>query len=210
MIDAILQPGPLILAALVVFAVIKCAAALVIRSHRRRMLTKVRSLIAEPDLTREDKAWLRDEIETSKGKMLLAVSPLAPIAIFGAAMVGAYEGWRAREGGGRLFDFDSEVERIDRDTDRIHAKAVKLREGFDPRSGKYWNDPRREEIFDDSFVVEVWSSPLAALWIIAWLILASPLLLVGYAVSGTIRPFIENLWQPFREPLASALVRATK
>lgn len=207
-IDALLQPGPLVLLSLLTFAVIKVAAAIYLRPRRRKLLALVASLVAEDDLSKEDKAWLRDEVDTSRGMTFLAVSPLAPFAILFAIVVGVVEGWRGRGEKDGLFDYQAEVDRLNRDSDRVQARMVEIESGLDPRKGIYWNDKRRTQIADLTFDIETLSHPIAALWVFAWVVVASPLLVVGYLISGTIRPFLEHLWRPFRDPLVAALARS--
>jgi len=124
--------------------------------------------------------------------------------------LGLYEGWQMR---GRqkdaLFNYELEVERLERDAERMHVKGIRHLTGLDPRRGKYWNDERRRQISKLSCSIENWSSPLAVLWIFFCLLVASPLLIIGYFVSGSIRPFIENIWAPVRDPVLAALARVS-
>jgi len=195
---AIREPGYWALAFLLACAVATLIASLALRGTRRRFADLVNELIDEGRLTKADKAWLRAEIERSKGAHLLIASPFAPFAILGALAVAAYEGWLGER-------HDVRLEQIEADIDRLHAETVELSQGVDPRTGNYWKDERHREIRHLSMVLETWNNPLSMIWITAWLAIASPFMVLAYFVTGSLKPFIMNVWEPLRDPILAVL-----
>lgn len=193
-----LEPGIWALAALLIFAAIRLVASIALRQSRRRMVELVDQIASEERLTRADKASLRAEIERSKGQALLVAAPFAPFAIFGAIAVGIYEGASKK-------NRNVWIKEIEADIERMQAEAIELTEGVDPRTGNYWRDARHKEIRDISAHLETWNNPIAMTWISIWLVAALPFLGLGYLVSGSIRPFVMNVWGPLREPVISVL-----
>ncbi|WP_161632254.1 hypothetical protein [Aliihoeflea sp. 2WW] len=189
------EPAVWVLVGLLTCAFLTLLTAIRLRPVRRRMLVLMHEIQAEGRLTPADKAWMRTEIDRSRGYHLLLVSPFAPFAIFAAIAAGIAEGWRPSIG------YENRIDEIKRDTDLLHRKGVEISEGIDPMKGRYWNDIRRQEIYELSATLETWSNPIAMLWILIWLGLAAPFLLIGYLVSGTLRPFLVNVWEPFRDPV---------
>lgn len=196
------EPGFWVLAFMVICAAITLASSLYVRQARRRMLKLLNEMRAEGKFSEADKAWLRQDIKTAQGKVLLVAAPFAPFAIFAALALGLYEGWTS-------LTYDQTVRKIEADTDRLHAEVIRISEGIDPRTGKLWNDPRRREITDLSLTLETWGNPIAMTWIIIWMVVAAPFLFLGYLTSGTFRPFIANVWDPLRDPVSS-IIRAAK
>lgn len=198
--------GPIMLAVIVGFPLVQLVAALLLKGTRRRLLAAVDDVLSEGPLAPSDKAWLRDEIDTSSGTHLLIVSFFAPFAIFGAVALGLYDGLSikrkparsAQNLSDRIENLSAELEETRLRLERMDAKGILISQGVDPRDGKLWDDPRRRAISSLTYSVETWSHPIAALWIFFWLIVAVPFVLVGYAISGTIAPFLKNLWEPLR------------
>lgn len=198
--------GPILLGVIVAVPLVQMVASLLLRNTRRRLVNAVDSVMKEGALSRPDKAWLRSKIETSSGNHLLIAALFAPFAIFGAVALGLYDGLnnakRARVSPDNLADridqISVELEETRAKLEAADAKGISLMEGADPRDGNLWNDPRRKEIDDLVHTVETWSHPIAVLWIFLWLIVAVPFVLVGYAISGTVAPFLTNLWEPLR------------
>ncbi|MFC3208099.1 hypothetical protein [Aquamicrobium soli] len=193
------EPAFWLLAALPVCGVIQLAASLYLRPRRREILSLVEDMVRE-DLAKEDRAWLRHEIERSRAVHLLIASPFVPFAILGALAIAAYEGWKVS-----ATNYDDRIETIGASTERIHRKAVEISEGISLKNSRFWNDPRAVRIRDLAGQIEDWNNPLAMTWIAIWLLAASPLLVAAYFISGSIRPFVVNLWTPLREPIASIL-----
>ncbi|CAM5419598.1 hypothetical protein ATER59S_02373 [Aquamicrobium terrae] len=204
--SAFIEPGALFLIAFVALGAVHFIASAWLRPRRRRLLQLVTEIARDKDITREDKAWLRTEIDLSKSKTVLFASIIAPFAIIGALILGFYEGWRARARG-KLADFDEHADLYERDSERMHKEIVELDTGLDPAKGKFWSDPRRKEVQEIAFTIENWSNPLAMIWILFWLVASIPLLAVGYFLSGSMQPFIQNLWEPIRDPVAAILHR---
>ncbi|MBN7759469.1 hypothetical protein JYP46_21830 [Nitratireductor aquimarinus] len=198
MIDLFREPGFWVLAILTICGGITLVSSLVLRRTRRRLLDLVEEMSSEAPLSREDKALLRSETERSYGSELFVAAPFAPFAIFGAVALGAYEGWKKES-------YDQTVERFDKSADRIYAESIELTEGIDPRRGRLWNHPRRRELHDHVIALETWNHPIAMTWIMCWIILALPFLGLSYLISGTMRPFYANIWEPLRDPVVSIL-----
>lgn len=196
-----------VLAALPLFGLINLVASLYLRKSRRRLIEVINSMTSDARITKADKAFLRAEIGTSGGRHLLFAAPFAPAAILAAVVLGFVEGWQARNKSRRLFDLQTQIDRLQRESDTLTINAVKATEGHDPSAGVFWDDPRRREVQELSHVIETWSNPLATLWILFWLAMSAPLLVVGYLASGSIRPFVVNLWEPIRDPILSGIFR---
>jgi hypothetical protein len=196
------EPGFWVLCSLVVFASISLAASVLMRAKRRALLQLVSELVSEPH-TRADRAWLRYEIGRSKGGHLLFAAPFAPFAILGAIAIGAYEGWAAK---GR--SYDDHVSVIKRETEEIQVRTIELVGSVKLSDAKLWSDPRRKQVFALASAIGDWNNPISMLWISFWLLAASPLLLIGYFVMGSTRPFLVNVWPPLREPVATILNQA--
>lgn len=201
------EPGVWVLAFLLVCAATNLLASLLLRSKRRRLLRLAEALADEPGFNKADRAWLRTEIENSQDKTVLIVSPLAPIMFLGALAVGFYEGWRDKKPA-HAPDLKRQAERIGRDRERMFERLVEVQSGIDPKEGNHWNDPRRHEVADLAFTIETWSHPMATLWICAWLVLALPVVLIGYLIAGSLEPFVRNTWGPFRHLAALAVEAA--
>lgn len=197
MTDLIFEPGVWASIALIGFALISLTASLLLRSSRRRFRLLVEEIIAENRLTAADKAWLRAEITRSKGRHLIVAAPFAPFAIFGAVAVGAYEGWFSKA--------DEADDALERDIERMMAENVELSQGVDPRTGNYWRDERHREVRDLALTLETWNNPISMCWIVIWLMAATPFLLAGWLISGTVKPFVMNVWAPLREPVLAIL-----
>ncbi len=200
------EPGYWAMAFLMMCALITLTSALYLRPKRTRFLEVVNEIVAEGRLTRADKAWLRSEIDRSKGVHLLIASPFAPFAIVAALVVAIFDGWNEGDNDISHEALQRKLDRLDRNIEATEAEVVELSEGVDPRKGNYWNDSRREEMRKLIYTIETWNNPLSMAWILAWMILASPLVLVAYFVSGSLKPFIVNIWEPLRNPVRSALL----
>lgn len=192
--DYLYEPGFWLLTFMVTCALISAVTSILLMPTRRRLRTGLEALLQEGDLSEGDKAWARSVISTSNGHHLLAAAPFAPFAILGALVVGAVDGWDRRV-----------LPRTDAQFDLSHADTIHLTEGANPRNGRLWNDPRRKEIDWDAHSVETWNHPVAMVWIGFWLVLALPFLFVGSKVSGSMRPFVDNVWSPLRDPINSIL-----
>lgn len=204
------EPGIWALSFLLTCALITLASSLLLKRTRSKLLSLVTELAYDEKLTKADKAWLRAEIDRSKGGHMIIAAPFAPFAILAALAVAAYEGWAEdrQDEGRRDEDLSKTRERIadlDEKIVLLHARVIEEGEGIDPKSGAFWDDPRRKEISDLAFTLETWNNPLAMVWIFAWLIVAAPLMLIAYFASGSLKPFIVNVWDPLREPVLAAL-----
>ncbi|NSZ73304.1 hypothetical protein G6L74_06050 [Agrobacterium tumefaciens] len=196
--SSVSHPGVIALVFILACAAVTLTAAILLRPTRKRLLSLVTELCDEGKLTHADRAWLRVEIKRSKGSHLLIAAPFAPFAILGALAVAAYEGW--------VEDHDDErISELEKEIDRLHAEQVVESEGVDPRTGLYWKDARHSEIRDLSLTLEIWNNPLAMMWILFWLVVASPLMVLAYLASGSLKPFVVNVWEPLREPVLAAL-----
>ena len=212
MIESLMQyafePGVWALSLLVFCAIATITSSLALRGSRRKFLALVSEITSEDNLTRADKAWLRSEIEQSKGTHLLVAAPFAPFAIVAALVFAAYEGWDDEVGhisSAGLAKERERLARLDERLDAVHARVIKESEGVDPMEGNFWHDPRRQEIGRLVNDLETWNNPIAMSWIIAWLVVASPLMIIAYLVSGSLKPFVTNVWDPLRGPVMAAL-----
>lgn len=193
------EPAFWLLLLLPVCGLIRLASALYLRPRRRELLSLAQSLVRE-ELTKEDRAWLRHEIDRSRATHLLIASPFVPFAILGALAIAAYEGWKIA-----ATSYDDRVETLETSAERLHSKSIEITVGISLNNSKFWNDPRAKRIRDLVGQIEDWNNPLAMTWIAIWLLAASPLLIATYFISGSIRPFVVNLWAPLREPIISIL-----
>ncbi len=82
------EPAVWVLVGLLTCAFLTLLTAIRLRPVRRRMLVLMHEIQAEGRLTPADKAWMRTEIDRSRGYHLLLVSPFAPFAIFAAIAAG--------------------------------------------------------------------------------------------------------------------------
>lgn len=199
MSDMMRDPVFWLLMILPLCSVIQLIAALYLRTRRRELLSLVEDLATE-NLNKEDRAWLRHEIERSRATHLLIASPFVPFAILGAVAIAVYEGWKVAAS-----SYDERVKSIELNADRIHRQAVEIGEGISLKKSVFWDDPRSKRVRELAGHIEDWNNPIAMVWIAAWLIAALSLLVLAYFVSGSIRPFVVNLWGPLREPIASIL-----
>lgn len=205
--------GPILLGVIVGFPLVQLVAALLLRTTRRKLLAAIDGVLSDGPLGPADKAWLRNEIDTSSGTHLLIASFFAPFAILGAVALGFYDGFYAKKKpplshaklADRIDVISAELEESRQSIETMEAKGILLAQGVDPREGKLWADPRRREISELVHVVETWNHPIATVWIILWLVIAAPFILVGYAISGTIAPFLSNLWEPLRTLIVGLL-----
>lgn len=201
----IINPSLVVIAPLAVFAAITLVSAIAMRSTRRKLLALVSEIVGEGRLTKADRAWLRFEVEKSKGTHLLVASAFAPGAILGAIVVGAYEGWMAKHRGKsdepHLDELRSSIDKTRGSIANLEAKFIKEHAGVDPREGLYWNDPRREQIGDLASALESWNNPIAMSWIIVWMVISLPALGVGYLIAGSLQPIVKNVWEPLRLPI---------
>lgn len=209
------EPGFWVLAFLLGCALINLVSSLLLRGKRARLLALVKEIIAEGRLNDADKAWLVDDIERSKGTHLLIAAPFAPFFIIAALALSAYEGWTETQDGEKSSSDDTSpaatrkrLASLDERMDAVRAKITIDSKGVDPRAGAYWNDKRRTEIEDLALDIETWNNPIAMTWIVLWLIAASPLMVIAYFASGSLRPFVVNIWEPLREPILSVLSAA--
>lgn len=182
-------------------ALINLAASMWVRQARRDLLVLVKRLW--PEASPQDRTWLWHEVDRSKGTHLLIASPLAPFAILGAVALGVYEGWR-----GAHETYDGHVKRIQGETALLEKDVYRLVTGEDADSSKIWNSPDGQRLGRLADHIENWNHPVAMLWIIGWLVVASPLLLGAYFVVGSLKPVITNMWAPLREPIAVVLRHA--
>ncbi|RUV37018.1 hypothetical protein [Mesorhizobium sp. M7A.F.Ca.MR.148.00.0.0] len=199
MSDVMRDPVFWLLMILPLCAIVQLMAALYLRTRRRELLSLVEEL-ASDDLNKEDRAWLRHEIDRSRAIHLLIATPFVPFAILGALAIAVYEGWKVAAS-----SYNERVHSVELSADRMHRKAVEIGEGISLKKSVIWDDPRSKRVRELVGQIEDWNSPIAMVWIAAWLIAALPLLVVAYFISGSIRPFVVNLWGPLREPIASIL-----
>lgn len=199
MIDMIREPAFWMLASIVAFSIVQLISALALRATRRGMLLAVQDVADTGDINASDKAWLRYEIARSRGTHILMGSFLAPLLFPIAAIFGLYDGWTRR-------DVDDHAVR--REFEEAERRHIKLCEGRDPSQGRYWHDNRRKQIGGYADTLETWSHPVAYIWIGVWLAASFPLVLATYWISGSIRPFVDNLWRPLREPVTVLLREA--
>lgn len=210
------EPGFWVLSFLLGCALVTLFSSLLLRGKRKRLLALVNEIINEDKLNDADKAWLIDDIERSKGTHLLIAAPFAPFFILAALALSAYEGWSSNLNSAkpkddlatREADSRKRMDALDDRIDTLRAKITIDSKGVDPRKGVYWNDKRRAEIENLSLDIETWNNPLAMMWIVLWLAAASPLMVVAYFASGSLRPFIINIWEPLRDPVLSVLSAA--
>lgn len=202
MIDVIREPAFWMLAAIVTFSIVQLISALALRAARRGMLRAVQAISDERDINASDKAWLRYEIDRSRGAHILLGSFLAPLAFPAAAIFGLYDGWTRRAADG--LSLSSTQQQFD----EAEQRHINLCEGHDPSKGRYWSDARRKQISSYADTLESWNHPIAYIWIGVWLAAAFPLVLATYWISGSVRPFVDNLWRPLREPVASLIHEA--
>lgn len=204
MSEILSNPAFWLLAILPAFGLVRLSAAVYLRPYRE----KLRHLVDEMSrgaLSKEDRGWLRAALEQSRGRHLVIAAPFAPVMILAAVVFGVFEGWR-----------DSQKSRDDR-VDAAEAEVLRLRlarlddlAGMSLAKSRFASDPRGLRLTELVSKIEEWSSPISMLWIVVWLIVAAPLLVVSYAISGSIRPIITNVWAPLREPIESLIAAATR
>jgi len=207
-LDFFAEPGAWGLIGLLFFATINLVSSILLRPTRKRLLANVQALVKTGQLNKSDQAWIRADIDRSRGAHFIVASLLAPVIVPAAAIYGFYDGWN-----GKTKTTKETLKDTRNSLEASYVKTVSLFEGHDPRKGNYWNDSRRLQIRDDADTLEEWNNPVAMIWVSFWLLFAFPLLLVGYLASGTMRPFFERLGNPLRqvvEGIVSALVPSPK
>lgn len=198
LLAAIKEPGMWVLLILISCSLIQCAASLALRKTRKRFADLVAEVMQEGNLTRGDKAWLKSQIDKSKGTHLLLSAPFAPFAILGAFVLGFVEASKERS-------FNDSSEYWHKIGEKLTKDEVVEAYDADPTKGRLWLDDRRQEIQNASYTIETWNNPISVLWISAWLIISAPLLVISYFVTGSLRPFASSIWKPLQEPAVAAL-----
>lgn len=174
---------------------IQLVSSLLLRKVRKKFADLIEVIMKEGDLSPADKAWLKSEIDRTDGTHLVVAAPFAPFAILGAIALGFTEAKNKSE------PTKKTLEKLDIQ-DR---KDMMLLTGEDPINGRLWEDPRRRELEDLGMTIETWNNPVSILWIYFWVAASIPLLAISYFVTGSLRPFVHNIWQPLRMPISTML-----
>ncbi|GGD43117.1 hypothetical protein [Aureimonas glaciei] len=169
------QPGFWVLAVPFVASILNLASVFYLRSKRRLMASKVRAALDDPRSNEADCVWISSALNDANDRAFWWLT-----ALFAPALSMLIVYWSFREASGR----DTPRARKGMTAEQVHVRAIELVTGKSPVAGGLWNKRIRREIEDLSHQIQTFHSPVPAMWLMVWAIIAGPFIGLAY-IAGT-------------------------
>lgn len=186
------EPGFLLLVSILAITVVQALGAWLGRSRFARLEKLCTELSNDPAANDSDRAWISYFVsEALDRREPFLVGLFAPVAIL--ATVPSL--WLEARGE------NLRAENRPITIDGAYRRLIEDETGIDPRQGALWKDPRRHEMSDLSSLAQAFSSPIASIILICWLVISTPVFVIAYLLSISPVKLIGGMAAPYREAI---------